>query len=153
VSAKIQADAVVGGKEFVLNSCGNNTITFQNQSQQEAFIKSYHWIFNINGNKVEQTTRNATYTFPGVGNYQGTMIVNEGEQCGDTAFINVNVYPSIHTDFEFDYDTCIGGPVNFTDLSVTNAQNLTNWNWSFGDGKTDTIAIPIISTRNLVFTR
>jgi hypothetical protein len=142
VDAKIQADAVVGGKEFVLNSCGNNTITFNNQSQQEAYIKSYHWVFDINGTPAESFSRNATFTFPGIGNYQGTMIVNEGEQCGDTAYINVNVFPSIKTDFVFDYDTCIGGPVNFTDRSVTQAQNLTNWDWSFGDGDKSTVRNP-----------
>jgi len=142
VNAKIQADAVVAGKEFVLNSCGNNTITFYNESQQEQFIKSYHWIFNINGSKVESSSRNATYTFPGIGNYQGTMIVNEGEQCGDTAYINVNIYPSIHTDFEFEYDTCIGGPVNFIDKSVTMAQNLTDWEWDFGDSEESAVRNP-----------
>ncbi|HEX5113357.1 MAG TPA: PKD domain-containing protein, partial [Saprospiraceae bacterium] len=90
----------------------------------------------------EQTTRNATFTFPGIGSYQGTMIVNEGKQCGDTAYIHVNVYPAIHADFEFDYDTCIAGPVNFTDLSETQAQNLTNWDWNFGDGEKETARNP-----------
>jgi len=142
VNAKIQADAVVGGKEYVLNSCGNNTITFTNESQQEQFIKSYHWIFDINGTPSHQHSRNATYTFPGVGNYKGTMIVNEGEQCGDTAYINVNIFPTINTDFEFDYDTCIGGPVNFIDKSVTQAQNLTNWDWNFGDNEKSTVRNP-----------
>ena len=61
------------------------------------------------------------------------MIVNEEQQCGDTAYINVNVYPSITADFEFDYDTCIAGPVSFTDKSFTNAQILTAWDWDFGD--------------------
>ncbi len=142
VTAKIQADAVVGGKEYVLNSCGRNTITFNNESQQEQFIKTYHWIFDINGTPSEQTSRNATYTFPGIGTYHGTMIVNEGEQCGDTAYINVNIYPSIHTDFDFDYDTCIGGPVNFMDKSVTMAQNLTDWDWNFGDNQSSTARNP-----------
>jgi gliding motility-associated-like protein len=142
VSAKIKSDAVVGGKEYVLNSCGNNTITFLNESQQEQFIKSYHWIFDINGTPAEQTSRNATFTFPGIGNYKGTMIVNEGEQCGDTAYINVNIFPTINTDFEFDYDTCIGGPVNFKDKSITQAQNLTDWEWDFGDGVESAVRNP-----------
>lgn len=133
VSAAIEADAVVDGKEFVLNSCGNNTITFINESEDEFFIKNYHWTFNINGTPTHSFVRNATFTFPGVGSYAGRMIVNEGEQCGDTAFINVNVFPTIDADFEFDYDTCIGGPVSFRDRSVTLAQSLTDWDWTFGD--------------------
>lgn len=133
VTAAIKADAVIDQQEFILNSCGNNTVTFQNQSVIEEFIRSYRWIFDINGTDVESTDRNATFTFPGIGNYRGIMIVNEEEQCGDTAYINVNVYPSITADFEFDYDTCIAGPVSFTDKSFTNAQMLTAWDWDFGD--------------------
>src|SRR5690606_18840671 len=49
VAAAIQADAVVDGKEYVINSCGNNEVTFINESEIEAFIQSYRWIFDING--------------------------------------------------------------------------------------------------------
>lgn len=142
VSADIHADAVVNGKEFVLNSCGNNTVTFKNESTIEQYIKTYKWSFNINGNTVESTARDATYTFPGVGNYKGTMIVNEGLPCGDTAYINVNVFPTIDADFQFTYDTCIGGPVSFRDMSVTKAQNLTGWNWDFGDNEHNIVRNP-----------
>ncbi len=142
VTADIKADAVVGGQEFILNSCGNNTVTFKNESQIEKYIKTYRWIFDVNGNTLESTDRDATFTFPGIGNYKGMMIVNEGEQCGDTAFINLNVFPSIHADFEFDYDTCIGGPVSFKDKSVTNAQNITQWDWDFGDATASQVRNP-----------
>ena len=142
VEASIQSDAVVNGKEFILNSCGNNTITFINESTIEQFIKTYRWTFDINGTTVQRTTRDATITFPGVGNYKGIMIVNEGEQCGDTAYINVNVFPTIKADFEFTYDTCIGGPVSFKDKSVTQAQSLTGWKWDFADNETSTVRNP-----------
>ena len=135
VTAEIQSDAVVGGKEFILNSCGNNTVNFINESQSEDFIQNYHWIFDINGTEQEVFTRDASITFPGIGNYTGMMIVNEGIQCGDTAFINVNVYPEIEADFEFEYDTCIGGPVSFKDLSTTKADEIVDWIWDFGDNE------------------
>jgi gliding motility-associated-like protein len=142
VTAEIQADAVVNGKEFILNSCGNNTVTFINESQVEEFIQSYRWTFDINGTTQQATTRHATFTFPGVGNYTGRMIINEGQQCGDTAFISVNVFPTMQTDFEFDYDTCVGGPVSFTDLSSTEADDITDWDWDFGDQQTSTSRNP-----------
>lgn len=142
VTAAIDADAVVNGQEFVLNSCGNNTVTFKNESEQKEFISSYHWIFNINGTDVESTERDATFTFPGIGNYKGIMIVNEAEQCGDTAYINVNVYPAINCDFTFDYDTCKGGSVTYLDKSTTGAQSLTKWDWEFGDGEGSQVKNP-----------
>ncbi len=135
VNAAIKADAIIDDEEFVLNSCGNNTITFNNKSQIEEFIETYHWAFNINGTIVESNERNATFTFPGIGNYKGSMIINEGLNCGDTAYISLNVFPSIEADFEFDYDTCIAGPVSFRDKSVTGASSITDWDWDFGDAE------------------
>jgi len=135
VEAKIQADAVIGDKEFVINSCGVNTVTFRNLSQLEQFIQTYRWTFDINGTPVEVNTRNASFTFPGIGTYEGTMIINEGQTCGDTATISVNVFPSIEAGFEFDYDTCIAGPVSFTDKTVTGANAVVAWEWDFGDGE------------------
>lgn len=142
VEAAIKADAVVDGQEFVLNSCGENTITFRNESQIEQNIKNYHWSFDLGSTTANIFTRHATVTFPGIGSFLGQMIVNEGEPCGDTAYIRVNVYPSIDADFTFDYDTCIGGPVSFKDKSVTKAQSLTNWDWSFGDQEKSQVRNP-----------
>lgn len=142
VTASILADAVIDGQEFILNSCGNNTINFRNSSQVEQFISSYRWSFDINGSPVEAKTRNATFDFPGVGTYSGFMIVNEGQTCGDTAYINVNVFPSIEADFGFTYDTCIAGPVSFRDQTVTGADEVTDWQWRFGDGEMITVRHP-----------
>ena len=50
VEAIVKSDAVIDGQKFVINSCGNNTITFTNKSQLEQYIRSYRWAFNINGN-------------------------------------------------------------------------------------------------------
>src|SRR4030095_3850316 len=142
VNADIHSDAVVNGQEFIINSCGNNTITFKNESTIQQFIKTYRWSFDINGNTVEKNTRDATITFPGIGNYKGIMIINEGQECGDTAYISVNVFPTIDADFSFQYDTCIGGPVSFRDMSVTQAQSLTDWDWDFGDQESSLVRNP-----------
>lgn len=133
VKAAVAADAIISEKDFVINSCGNNTVTFINESQLERFISKYRWTFSMASEVVELNTRDATVTFPGIGTYSGRLIINEGEVCSDTAFINVNIFPSINADFEFDYDTCVGGIVSFTDQSFTGATSLTNWEWDFGD--------------------
>ncbi len=142
VFAKVQSDAVVGDREFVINSCGNNTILFENDSEIEQFIDTYHWLFDIDGQVTEVNSRDAEITFPGVGTYEGVMIVNRGLDCGDTANIFVNLYPSINVDFSFDYDTCIGGPTEFTDLSTTGAEEVLRWDWKFGEGGTSQIQNP-----------
>ncbi len=142
VTASIQSDAIINGEEFVVNSCGNNTITFENNSEIEEFIETYRWSFDINGTIVESDVRHATYTFPGIGSYKGSLIINEGLNCGDTAYININVFPSIEADFTFDYDTCVAGPVNFQDLSTTGASAITAWDWDFGDSNSSDVRNP-----------
>lgn len=135
VEAGIQADAVIGGQEFIINSCGSNTVNFVNESQLIAFINSYEWTFDINGTLETYDTRDVTITFPDVGNYSGKMIINKGTECVDSADIRVNVYPEINADFEYDYDTCIAGPVAFTDNSISGSGTITDWSWRFGDNQ------------------
>lgn len=134
VVADVREDFQIADQEFVINSCGVNTVTFENQSYLEQFIDDFEWRFDINGNIQIIEEWDPTVTFPGVGTYTGELRLNEGTDCGDTAFIRVNVYPDITADFSFEYDTCVAGPVQFTDLSTTGACCLTDWDWSFGEG-------------------
>jgi gliding motility-associated-like protein len=135
VSAEIQADTTLGAQRFVVNSCGDFSVDFLNLSQREANIVTYEWEFDLGTEIQSFTSRDATVTFPGLGTYQGTMIINKGLTCTDTAEILVNVFPEIASDFEFEYDTCFGAPVEFTDKSFSGSGQLTDWSWSFGDGQ------------------
>lgn len=134
VVAQIAADAVIDGQNFLINSCGENTLTFENNSFEIANIRSYDWEFVYQDIVLTSDVRNATISFPGEGLYNGSMIINKGTECADTAFITVNIYPSIEADFSFDYDTCIAGPVVFLDLSSSDAGPIIDWTWNFGDG-------------------
>ncbi len=138
VFADIEATANISQSNFFIQSCGSNTVFFENLSTQESSIATYEWVFDINGVFDTITTRDATFEFPGIGQYSGTMILNKGLGCSDTAYFNVGVYPDIDADFEFKYDTCVAGPVSFTDLSVTGAQDFTSWEWDFGEGDAET---------------
>jgi gliding motility-associated-like protein len=142
VDAVVKADAVVNQEEFVINSCGQNTVNFINESQIEQFIDSYRWTFDVDGSPMQASTRHASFTFPGVGSYEGMMVINEGQQCGDTAYLKVNVFPTVTAEFDFEYDTCIGGPVSFRDMSSTLAANLTDWDWDFGDQEASVVRNP-----------
>jgi gliding motility-associated-like protein len=142
VLALVKSDAQLGDKEFVINSCGNNTILFKNESILAQYIDTYRWEFDIAGTPTILNTRDAEVTFPGIGTYRGVMMVNPGLDCGDTAEIFVNLYPSIHADFEFDYDTCRAGPTAFQDKSVTGAERLESWSWEFGEGGSSSLRNP-----------
>jgi gliding motility-associated-like protein len=132
VLANIRSDSVAGVKRFVLNSCGNNTVTFQNLSIQRNQITEWEWRFNLKTSTfTDKQNWDATVTFPDTGTYTGTLILNPGKPCSDTGYIAVNIYPKIKADFTFDYDTCVAGPVNFTDLSKGEG-GINRWSWNFG---------------------
>ena len=137
VVADIEEDVQISDQEFVVNSCGDYTIEFRNQSFQQSYIDNFSWTFDVGDGQTETFSEwSPTVTFPGVGTYEGELILNENTDCGDTAQIYVNIYPAIDADFTYAYDTCVAGPVTFTDLSVTGSCCLTDWDWRFGDGNT-----------------
>ena len=144
VFADLNAD-FVDGQEFIIQSCGSNTVFFDNESTQEQFIESYYWEFDIGGNIETYDSRDVTVTFPGLGTYEGFLIINRDaldDDCKDTATVTVNVYPDINADFEFDYDTCDAGDVTFTDLSTTGSGQMETWEWDYADGNFSDIQNP-----------
>ncbi len=144
VDARVEFDEIISAQEFIINSCGNNTITFGNNSVQEENIDEFFWNFNIGGTVQTFTEWEPVITFPDIGTYQGQLVLNPGLDCGDTAFINVNIYPDLEADFSFDYDTCVAGPITFTDLSTSEIgpNGITDWFWNFDLGQQGTSTDP-----------
>lgn len=143
VFAVIQSDETINNNDFVINSCGNNTVTFFDQSFDQQFINTYDWEFDLgNGNTFTSNNTNPTVTFPGLGTYEGQLILNLGSLCDDTAKIFVNIYPEIQADFSYTYDTCVAGPVSFSNNSFSGSGNITSNFWEYGDGNTGTAENP-----------
>lgn len=134
VVADIREDDIINGREFLITSCGENRISFLNQSYQQPRINQFYWTFDLGGRDTIINTWNATVDFPGIGEYEGRLYLNPNTDCGDTARIVVRIFPEIEADFDFEYDTCVAGPVLFTDLSSSGTGGVSNWNWDFGDG-------------------
>jgi gliding motility-associated-like protein len=134
IVARVESDTIIPQDVYVINSCGSNTVDLVNLSQPGSVV-TYDWEFDLGSQMATAETRHATITFPGLGSYNGLMILNRSLTCTDTAKILVNIYPGIESDFEFEYDTCTGAPVEFTDLSSSGSGQLTSWSWDFGDSE------------------
>lgn len=142
IFADIKKDTVIGFKNFLLNSCGTNDVQFINLSQGGSNISSYYWEFNLNnGSLATSTAKDAIITFPDTGRYEGKMVLNRNSPCNDSVDIAINVFPSATADFSYVYDTCIAGPVQFTDHSHSEGV-LQDWKWQFGEGGTDKVKHP-----------
>ncbi len=143
VRADIVEDVFLGEQSFLLNVCGQLEFEFGNQSVDRNNIDEFFWEFDFGGEGIEVYEEwEPTVMFPDTGQYMGVLVLNPGQPCGDTANIFVNVFPEIISGFQVDYDTCIFGPVTFTDLSFTGADSIVQWNWDFGDGQTSSEQSP-----------
>lgn len=144
IVADIMKDSTVGPRDYVLNSCGNNTITFINQSGLAQFIDEYYWEFDLqNGDIFSSEDEDVTVTFPDIGTYQGFLLVNpDSPSCSDSANIFVNIFPEILADYTFSFDSCEVSPIDFVDMSFSGSGTITDWFWDFDDGQTSTEQSP-----------
>lgn len=134
VYTKIETDSISFSLDrYVIKSCGSKTVQFENKSGKPQFISSFRWEFDMLGTTVvDDTNWSPGFTFPDTGLYHGLLILNpNGGECSDTANISVQIYPEMKADFSYAYDTCVAGPVAFTDLSTSEA-GVVHWEWDFG---------------------
>jgi hypothetical protein len=108
VTALVEYDELAGPNQYIIRKCdGSTNITIQNQSSSTDTLK-FEWIFDLNnGNVVHDSTNfDLNITFPGQGIYNGLLVLNGGQKCGDTAFIQVQLYPPAMLDLGPDIVLC-----------------------------------------------
>ncbi len=146
VVAEIPFDEQIGDRSFLVNLCGQDEFVFQNNSRERSNIIDFYWEFNTgeNGEVIRFTEFEPLVTFPDTGVYEGMLLLNPGQTCADSANIFVNVFPEIVAGFDVDFDTCIVGPVVFSDFSFTGAEMINQWLWDLDDNNTSSEQNPII---------
>ncbi len=139
VDVRIQGDNISPkNNDFMVRTCNGLTIPFSNQSRDRRNITDYRWEFYINDSMHVYKTWDANVTFPKTGEYSGALYLNPGTVCGDSAKIFVEILPELVSKFEYDFDTCIAGPVSFFDKShILGKGQISRWTWDFGDGRID----------------
>lgn len=144
VDVNIVADSINDDGMHFYSSCSDSTFFFENNSTQQSQITNYFWNFDINGTVNTFNEWEPTITFPGSGTYEGQLLLNPGQTCGDTANIKVEIYPAIEANFDFTYDTCQVGPVEFSDITLYIDSPINKWDWDFGNGVIDTLERPFV---------
>lgn len=115
-------------------SCSDSTFSFINESTGDISPSGYLWTFDIPGDQpLSFNTQDVTVTFPGPGEYTGMMEVNPGTLCSDTVLIDVAISEPMNPNFSATYDTCVAGPVEFTNLTPDTENPLYSYDWDFGD--------------------
>jgi gliding motility-associated-like protein len=119
--------------------CRNTqTITITNLSTSP-LINTYEWKFKnaLGATLFTSTAVSPTYTFADTGVYTIHLIINNGQQCSDSAATVVRVYPGFLPAFDYT-GICISKPTKFTDATTTVYGQVMSWKWDFGDPLTTT---------------
>lgn len=119
-------------------ACNGTTITFTNTTTPTA--NTYLWDFG--DGSPTSTVTSPTHTYPGIGSYFATLIINDGTPCADTSTQLVNI-SYIISDYTSNAPNCMGLPINFTDASTVDpGSTIVAWAWNFGDAGTSTLQDP-----------
>ena len=109
ITALVQHDELTSPQHYVIKKCsGTTTVTIDNQSFPLANVNNFEWTFDLNnGNIIHNSSDfDLTVNFPGFGVYNGTLVINQGLDCGDTAYIEVKLYPPATLGLGPDYKIC-----------------------------------------------
>ncbi len=114
------------------NICQEDSLTFNDLSTINTPDNIATWIWSY-GNSNGSTQQNNSYYYINDGTYTISLITISNNGCSDTLVQNLLVYPMPQANFTVD-DVCIYNEAVFTDqTSINSPDNITNWNWNFGD--------------------
>lgn len=120
--------------------CGSTfPVNFVNQSRRAI---TSHWDFGVP--TITNDTSVATsplYSYPSFSSYTVRLIVNKGKVCSDTAIKTIRIVDGLRGDFSFT-TACAKNSIQFTDRSVAPLNDISNYEWSFGDGNTSNLKNP-----------
>lgn len=122
------------GADLYVTQCADREVFILNESIDQAFIEDYRWEFDLGGGRdTVISTWNAALNFPEYGTFEGRLILNPNQECSDTANLVIELFPDVEADFSAAYDTCVAGPVQFSEAVVSQVP-IANYAWSFGAG-------------------
>ncbi len=141
VEAAIEEAELTADGTYLLTDCQDFLVNFRNTS---IGATSYQWNFGDPSASEADNISNEespNYTYPSAGTYNVTLIAEPSEECTDTAFIEVKIYPTLVSNFDYT-PVCASEATPFTDMSSTNFGNVNSWNWDFGDEGTSDVQNP-----------
>lgn len=145
-SAQSQTSLKASFTQDTTKGCLPLVVKFENTSKGS--IVAYHWDFG-NGNTSALENPGAIYTKQG--SYTVKLIVTEANGNKDTMVkpMLISALPNPKAGFSLSAKGgCEGDKFTFTDTSIIEAGSLKKWQWSFGDGATDSLQNPKHSYTN-----
>lgn len=132
VQAAVQSDQIDAEGNFIITACDDYNVQFQNLSSGATL---YSWDFgDLTTTTDFSDLPNPSYAYPDSGTYYVTLYATKSNgACGDTAYITLNLYPTVVAAFTYSAN-CVDTPVSFTNTSTTTLGDITSTYWDYGDG-------------------
>jgi gliding motility-associated-like protein len=107
-------------------------------------ITSYNWTF---GNGQTSTLEDPVISYQNSGSYPVILTVTSDRGCTATLRDTILIRQPSVPDFTFS-NQCFRAPVQFTDISTSPYNDITQWNWTFEPGATSSIRNPSYTFSN-----
>ena len=124
---------------FYSTACQNQVVQFTDYSSPNGGgnLISWDWNFGDPGSGINNTSgmQNPVHTYAyGDSTYTVRLVVRNFNDCSDTIYKDVYVFPSPPVDFLHD-TACLNNLVHFwADTAVLYVDSIAAWAWNFGDG-------------------
>ncbi|HJT73543.1 MAG TPA: PKD domain-containing protein, partial [Chitinophaga sp.] len=128
------------------NVCLGEMVTITDQSSiTTGNITSWKWYFGDGTNETHTTNAAFDKSFAVWKTYTVKLVAVSDNGCiSDSAMHTVAVHPLPVTDFALPQSICMPeGKATFTNLSAIGDNSTLNWQWTFGDGLTESTASPV----------
>ncbi len=125
--------------------CVNNAVHFTDLTNAvNGTVSEWSWNFGdpLSNNNNFSTLKNPDHTFASTGTYTVQLAILTSTGCRDTVVQTITVMPNPVANFSAT-DTCMGSPVQFTDLSTSAQGAIVSWSWNFGNGNGGNTQYPV----------
>jgi gliding motility-associated-like protein len=130
-AAFVIKDTVNADFTFTINlTCIKNTINYAHNGANT--VNAWQWIIP---NQPVRTTQNPTVDYIKFGPATSTTLIVSNGVCTDTSKQDIIFDNYLKAQFETPPYICPEKPVTFKNTTIG---NITNWNWTFGNGNTST---------------
>lgn len=114
-------------------TCDGLNYTFFNLNNS-SLNKTYYWDF---GDGSSSTDKSPTHVYADSGVYQVKLVINRNDQCGDSVFSTIKLYPGFFPDFNF-AGICVNKTTSFKDQTTSRYGTVNSWKWDFGNTSSNT---------------
>lgn len=124
------------------SNCIGNPVQFNDLSSGSGSTIN-QWLWNF-GDGTTSTQQNPAHTYLNGGNYLVTLTVWTVSGCQGSITKPISIQYGPQSNFTYSYPNCIGGAVQFNDVSVSaTGAAIVSRSWDFGDGTFSTLPNPV----------